>query len=150
VKRLGACMSKTTEKIEQELLQHLPQKDWIHFGAAMVLHGRYVCTAVEPKCPECVLNKLCPKIGVAPKKAKKQMASKTSKKAGTKKSQAQPGPDLFTSANVSGEDEAELHSAAAKHLRDLVPPDWHKILADEFTKPYFAELAEFVAEERKK
>src|SRR5262249_426518 len=80
----------------------------------------------------------------------KQMASKTSKKAGTKKSQAQPGPDLFTSANVSGEDEAELHSAAAKHLRDLVPPDWHKILADEFTKPYFAELAEFVAEERKK
>ncbi|OAI46247.1 endonuclease III [Planctomycetaceae bacterium SCGC AG-212-F19] len=62
--RLGLTKEKKGEKIEAELLKRLPEKEWIHFGAALVLHGRYVCTAVNPKCPECVLNDLCPKIGV--------------------------------------------------------------------------------------
>lgn len=141
VKRLGVCTFKTVEKIEEELTQQLPQSDWIHFGAAMVLLGRYVCTAVDPKCPECPLNELCPKIGVGPKKANKTSKAMT-KKATSKKSKAKPGPDLFASA--------ETDSAAAKHLRDLVPADWRKILADEFTQPYFAALAEFVAAERAK
>ena len=50
------------------------------------------------------------------------------------------GPDLFGSA--------EPDSPAAQELRDRVPADWRKMLADEFTKPYFAPLAEFVTEER--
>jgi endonuclease-3 len=69
--RLGLTKEKKGEKIEAELLQRLPEKEWIHFGAALVLHGRYVCTAANPKCPKCVLNDLCPKIGVVTKKAKR-------------------------------------------------------------------------------
>jgi endonuclease-3 len=67
--RLGLTKQKNGEKIEAELMERLPEKEWIAFGAALVLHGRYVCTAAKPKCPECVLNDLCPKIGVTAAKA---------------------------------------------------------------------------------
>ena len=62
--RMGLAKSDKPEKIELELMQTVPQTEWIQFGAALVLHGRYVCTARKPNCPECDLNDLCPKIGV--------------------------------------------------------------------------------------
>lgn len=57
--RLGLHNEKTPEKAERKLLDQVPQKLWIHFGTAMLLHGRYVCRA-KPGCSECVLNRLCP------------------------------------------------------------------------------------------
>ena len=62
--RLALSPQKKPERIEQDLMQLAPQEDWTFFGPAMVLHGRYVCTAKKPKCNECLLNDLCPKIGV--------------------------------------------------------------------------------------
>ncbi len=62
--RLGLVASDKPERIELELLEIVPQDEWIHFGGAMVLHGRYVCTNRKPKCPECVMNDICPKKGV--------------------------------------------------------------------------------------
>jgi endonuclease-3 len=62
--RLGLTKQKKADKIEQDLMRLVPQEEWIHFGSAMVLLGRYVCTARQPRCPECILKDLCPKIGV--------------------------------------------------------------------------------------
>ena len=47
-------------KIEQELMQIIPKKDWQFFSSALVLHGRYVCKAKKPDCAGCSLNKVCP------------------------------------------------------------------------------------------
>jgi endonuclease-3 len=62
--RLGLVKNTKPEKIELELLEIVPQSEWIFFGPAMVLHGRYTCTAKAPKCDDCVMNDICPKIGV--------------------------------------------------------------------------------------
>jgi endonuclease-3 len=62
--RLGLTEQQKPERIEEDLMKSVPKKDWIFFGAALVLHGRYVCTARDPACAGCVLADLCPKIGV--------------------------------------------------------------------------------------
>ena len=59
--RLGLVRNTRPEKIELELMEIVPKEDWIFFGPAMVLHGRYVCTARKPNCAGCVLADVCPK-----------------------------------------------------------------------------------------
>lgn len=58
--RLGLSYAKTPEKIEQELMKLVPQSDWILFPHLLIWHGRKICQARNPKCPQCVLNKICP------------------------------------------------------------------------------------------
>ncbi|MFL5344742.1 MAG: endonuclease III [Hyalangium sp.] len=62
--RLGLTQKEKPEEIERELMTLVPQDQWTFFGPAVVLHGRYTCTARKPNCAECPLNDLCPKIGV--------------------------------------------------------------------------------------
>ena len=62
--RLGLSKKEKPEEIEKELMKLVPQAEWTFFGPAMVLHGRYTCTARKPKCDACPMNDLCPKIGV--------------------------------------------------------------------------------------
>jgi endonuclease-3 len=63
--RLGLTMNTTPEKIEKDLEELVPKKDWIIFPHWMIFHGRQICIARKPKCGECVLNNICPKIGVS-------------------------------------------------------------------------------------
>lgn len=49
-----------TDKIEQQLMQIIPKEDWFNFTYLVIDHGRAICTAQKPKCPQCPLNKLCP------------------------------------------------------------------------------------------
>jgi len=58
--RLGLSNEKDPEKIEQDLMALVPRKDWIDFNYMLVNHGRKVCQARKPNCPECVLKHLCP------------------------------------------------------------------------------------------
>jgi endonuclease-3 len=58
--RLGLSRSDDAETIEQDLCAAVPQAEWIATGHRLLLHGRYVCTAKEPKCEQCPLNELCP------------------------------------------------------------------------------------------
>jgi endonuclease-3 len=51
---------KDAAKIEQDLMQVLPQNEWTFTSHALIWHGRRICTARKPKCAECPLNKLCP------------------------------------------------------------------------------------------
>lgn len=62
--RLGLTDEKTPEKIEKDLSALVPQKDWVMFPHLLITHGRTVCNARKPKCGECVLSDICPKIGV--------------------------------------------------------------------------------------
>jgi endonuclease-3 len=58
--RLGLSNSDNPDKIEQDLMDLVPEEDWIDFNYMMVNHGRKICQARKPNCPECVLNSLCP------------------------------------------------------------------------------------------
>jgi endonuclease-3 len=63
-RRLGLSQQKSPEKIEQDLMQLAPQKEWIALSHRMIRHGRRCCTARKPKCDECPLEGICPRIGV--------------------------------------------------------------------------------------
>lgn len=68
--RLGFSNAKPPEKIEEDLMELVPKKDWVIFPHLMIAHGRNTCQARKPKCDECVVEKLCPssflKTGVIP------------------------------------------------------------------------------------
>jgi endonuclease-3 len=58
--RLGLTENENAEKIEKDLSELVPKKDWIMFPHWLITHGRRICQARKPKCYECVLAKLCP------------------------------------------------------------------------------------------
>lgn len=64
VKRLSQRLGLTTQtdpaKIEQDLMALAPREDWIDLSHVLIFHGRRVCQARTPNCPNCVLNDLCP------------------------------------------------------------------------------------------
>jgi endonuclease III len=58
--RLGLTRQNDPEKIEQDLMKLVPREFWGKFSYLLIDHGRKICDAKKPKCPACVLNKLCP------------------------------------------------------------------------------------------
>ncbi len=50
----------TPEKVELKLLKKIPKKYHAIVNHVMVLHGRYVCTALRPKCDKCPISNYCP------------------------------------------------------------------------------------------
>ncbi len=58
--RLGLSKEEDPVKIERDLMAIVPRKDWIDFNFLLVEHGRAICQARKPKCPECFLRHLCP------------------------------------------------------------------------------------------
>jgi endonuclease-3 len=63
VQRIGARLDLTKNsdpvKIERDLMKIIPQEKWILFSHQIILHGRALCVARNPKCAECALNSLC-------------------------------------------------------------------------------------------
>jgi endonuclease III len=57
--RIGLCNTKTPEQTEAALLKIIPEKYLFNAHHWLILHGRYTCTARNPKCGECVVNDLC-------------------------------------------------------------------------------------------
>ncbi len=64
-RRLGLTDQKDPVKIEKDLMELVPRREWVAFGHRMILHGRRVCNARRPKCEACCLARWCPRIGVA-------------------------------------------------------------------------------------
>jgi endonuclease III len=62
--RMGLTKQAVPEKIERDLLVLVPRKYWLDFNYLLVNHGRAVCQARKPRCGECHLRDLCPKIDV--------------------------------------------------------------------------------------
>jgi endonuclease-3 len=59
VGRLELSTNTDPKKIEQDLMQIIPQEKWILFSHQLIWHGRRVCQARKPRCAECNLERLC-------------------------------------------------------------------------------------------
>jgi endonuclease III len=58
--RLGLTESQDPVKIEQDLMEVVPEEDRTIFSHLLILHGRRTCKARKPDCPNCILNDICP------------------------------------------------------------------------------------------
>ena len=58
--RLGFTTRTDPEKIEHDLLEVVPEEDRTIFSHLLIFHGRRVCKARKPDCPNCILNDICP------------------------------------------------------------------------------------------
>ena len=57
--RIGIAKGTNPEKIEQQIMEKIPQKYWREAGMGMSFLGREVCRPTNPHCDECVVNKVC-------------------------------------------------------------------------------------------
>jgi endonuclease-3 len=57
--RLDLSRNNDPKKIEQDLMQIIPQERWVLFSHQLIWHGRKVCRARKPNCAECTLEHLC-------------------------------------------------------------------------------------------
>lgn len=58
--RLAFTENKDPVKIEFDLMEIIPRKEWGDFCLRLIFFGRETCSARKPKCPECPVIKLCP------------------------------------------------------------------------------------------
>ena len=63
-RRLGLTGQKDPVKVERDLMDRLPKKEWVAFSHRMIRLGREFCTARKPNCEACPLESVCPRIGV--------------------------------------------------------------------------------------
>lgn len=57
--KIGLAEGNTPETVEKSLVERIPDKYMEHAHHWLILHGRYVCTAKNPKCTECIINDIC-------------------------------------------------------------------------------------------
>nr|BBH91275.1 endonuclease III [Thermosporothrix sp. COM3] len=59
-RRLGWTTNTDPVKVERELMQIIPQQDWLDLSHLLIFHGRAICEARKPHCEQCTLAPLCP------------------------------------------------------------------------------------------
>lgn len=142
--RMGLSTNTTPEKIEVDLMRQVPQDAWTFFGPAMVLHGRYTCTAKEPACARCPFLEPCPRKGVDGPRPQAAPAP--------------PPPRKFTGVRKVVQADGTVRPLAAARgaaipLPAATPPPaavdaWVETLAEPMDQPWFLELLDFVERER--
>jgi endonuclease-3 len=65
---LGLMKSSNPEQIEQDLMQIVPQSEWVNFAHRLIHHGRRICIARRPQCTICPLLGCCQRVGLPPLK----------------------------------------------------------------------------------
>lgn len=104
--RTGLAPGKNVLQVEKQLLKFVPKDYLLDAHHWLILHGRYVCLARTPKCPECSISDLCdfkPKTAVKEKKllgssgpaklaarTKKKSSAQGRKKSSSKKTASKP------------------------------------------------------------
>jgi endonuclease III len=58
-RRLELTKNEDPKKIEEDLMRVIPRHRWILFSHQIIWHGRKLCLARAPKCPDCLLENLC-------------------------------------------------------------------------------------------
>jgi endonuclease III len=58
--RLGLTKNTNPDKIEADLMPLVPEKQRVRICHLLQYHGRRVCFAIKPRCPECTIKSLCP------------------------------------------------------------------------------------------
>ena len=57
--RTGLAKGKTPLEVEKKLLKRVPKPYLLHAHHWLILHGRYICKARKPDCPNCVVSEVC-------------------------------------------------------------------------------------------
>lgn len=57
--RTGIAPGKTVLEVEKKLLRHVPKAYLVDAHHWLILHGRYVCVARKPRCPDCPIQQWC-------------------------------------------------------------------------------------------
>ena len=57
--RTGLAPGKNPLEVELKLLKRVPEEYRLHAHHWLILHGRYVCKALKPECPKCLIRDLC-------------------------------------------------------------------------------------------
>jgi len=63
-RRLGIAPTDDAAKSEHMIAASIEPERWTAFSHALNRHGKFICTARKPKCPDCVLNECCPSAGL--------------------------------------------------------------------------------------
>jgi endonuclease-3 len=58
-------------KVEHEVGELIPEKEWTNLSQRMIWHGRRVCHSRKPACGACTLAKICPSVGIGEMDSKK-------------------------------------------------------------------------------
>lgn len=66
VRRFGLTTETDPVKVEFEIAELIPKKDWTDFSHRLIWHGRRVCHSRKPACGACALARLCPSFGTGP------------------------------------------------------------------------------------
>jgi len=75
-RRFGWSKQNNPVKVEFEVGDLIPEKEWTNLSQRMIWHGRRVCHSRKPACGACALAKLCPSYGIGevdPIKAKRMV-----------------------------------------------------------------------------
>jgi len=75
-RRFGWSKQSNPVKVEFEVRELIPEKEWTNLSQRMIWHGRRVCHSRKPACGACTLAKLCPSYGIGevdPIKAKRMV-----------------------------------------------------------------------------
>jgi len=59
-RRLGLSENSDPVKLEFDLAEIVPRRNWTAFSHLVITHGRNVCTARKPDCPNCPIAQYCP------------------------------------------------------------------------------------------
>ncbi|MFN0116320.1 MAG: endonuclease III [Paracoccaceae bacterium] len=57
--RTGIAPGKDVETVERAIEDHVPAEFQLHAHHWLILHGRYICLARKPRCPDCLIRDLC-------------------------------------------------------------------------------------------
>lgn len=57
--RSGIAPGRDVEAVERAIEDNVPAEYQLHAHHWMILHGRYICTARKPRCPDCLIRDLC-------------------------------------------------------------------------------------------
>lgn len=57
--RIGLAKGKTPLQVELQLMKNIPDKFKHDAHHWLILHGRYICTARKPHCPDCLIRHFC-------------------------------------------------------------------------------------------
>jgi len=63
-RRLGFSENSDPVKLEFDLAEIVPKKNWTLFSHILILHGRNICKSRKPDCENCPISEYCPKYGV--------------------------------------------------------------------------------------
>lgn len=75
-RRMAFTRRLDPDRVEEDLQKLLPSERWMIGHQLLVWHGRRTCTARAPACDRCVVEALCPKVGVVNAKVRTQAAKK--------------------------------------------------------------------------